>query len=96
MARARAGDEEDGPRDGELQACEPGSAATHARALASAQRRRRQPADIAASGAGDTGDGALAVDVHDEIAANHVQPLHDQAETEVCSAARVAAERAQP
>ena len=95
MARALASDEEDGARDGDLQACEPRVRSHACQGLGPTQRRGRQPAEIAAA-ASDSGDRALDVDVHDEVAADDVQPLHDQTETEVGSAARVAADRAQP
>ena len=56
---------------------------------------RGQPAEIAASRAVDTRNRALDVDMHDQIPADHVQPVRNQAETEVGSAATVSADPAQ-
>ena len=96
MARARLGHDEDRPGTREFQSRESGICRDPCERLGSGQSCRRQPAEIAASGAVDARNRALDVDVHDQIAANHVQPVRNQAETEVGSAAAVSADLAQP
>ena len=63
--------------------------------LGTGQSRRRQAAEIAAAGAVDTRHRTLGVDMHDQIPADHIQPVRDQAKAEVGATATVLADPAQ-
>ena len=95
MARARLGDEEDWPDTSGFQSREWGSRRDPGDRLGIGQSRRRQAAEIAAAAAVDTRHSALGVDMHDQIPADRIQPVRDQAEAEVSAAATVLADPAQ-